>query len=60
MKTTLTVDENGVLTFPDEMIKKLGWREGDILQWIDNGDGSWSLKKEEEWHHPESSLAKNK
>ena len=49
MKTTLTVDENGVLTFPHEMIEKLGWKEGDILQWIDNGDGSWSLKKEEEW-----------
>ena len=45
MKTTLTVDENGVLTFPDEMIEKLGWKEGDVLQWIDNQDGSFSLVK---------------
>lgn len=47
MKTTLTVDENGVLTFPDEMIETLEWKEGDVLQWIDNSDGSWTLKKKE-------------
>jgi len=40
-------DENGVLTFPDEMIEKLGWKEGDVLQWIDNKDGSFLLKKDE-------------
>jgi len=45
MKTTLTVDDDGVLTFPDEMIEKLGWKEGDVLQWIDNQDGSFSLVK---------------
>ena len=45
MKTTLTVDDDGVLTFPDELIEKLGWKEGDVLQWIDNNDGSFSLVK---------------
>ena len=45
MKTTLTVDDDGVITFPDEMIEKLGWKEGDVLQWIDNQDGSFSLVK---------------
>ena len=45
MKTTLTVDNDGVLTFPDELIEKLGWKEGDVLQWIDNKDGSFSLVK---------------
>ena len=34
MKTTLTVDENGILTFPDELIKETGWEEGDVLEWI--------------------------
>ena len=45
MNTTLTVDDDGVLTFPDEFIEKLGWKEGDVLQWIDNNDGSFSLVK---------------
>ena len=45
MRTTLTVDDDGVITFPDEMIEKLGWKEGDVLQWIDNKDGSFSLVK---------------
>ena len=47
MRTTLTVDDDGVLTFPDEMMKTLGWKEGDVLQWIDNKDGSFQLKKDE-------------
>ena len=45
MRTTLTVDDDGVITFPDEMIEKLGWKEGDVLQWIDNKDCSFSLVK---------------
>jgi len=34
-----------VITFPDKMMKTLGWKEGDVLQWIDNKDGSFSLVK---------------
>jgi bifunctional DNA-binding transcriptional regulator/antitoxin component of YhaV-PrlF toxin-antitoxin module len=48
MKTTLTIDDDGVLTFPDEFIQQLGWKEGDMLQWIDNKDGSFSLVKSDE------------
>ena len=47
MRTTIVVDEDGVITFPDEMIKELGWKEGDVLEWIDNKDGSFLLKKDE-------------
>ena len=47
MRTTLIVDDDGILTFPDEMIEKLGWKEGDVLEWIDNKDGSFTLKKPE-------------
>ena len=47
MRTTLTVDDDGVITFPDEFIEKLGWKEGDVLEWIDNKDGSFLLKKDE-------------
>jgi len=45
MKTTLTIDNDGILTFPDELLKEIGWKEGDVLEWIDNQDGSWTLTK---------------
>ena len=45
MKTTLTVGDDGVLTFPEDFLKEVGWKEGDVLQWIDNNDGSFSLVK---------------
>ncbi len=35
------------LTFPDELIKSLDWKEGDAIQWVSNNDGSWSLIKED-------------
>ena len=47
MKTTLTVDENGILTFPDELLEATGWEEGYVLNWITNDDGSFTLVKEE-------------
>jgi bifunctional DNA-binding transcriptional regulator/antitoxin component of YhaV-PrlF toxin-antitoxin module len=47
MKTTLTIDD-GVLTFPDKFLEELGWKEGDVLEWIDNNDGSFSLVKPDE------------
>lgn len=34
-----------MLTFPDELMERMDWKEGDVVEWIDNGDGSWSLKK---------------
>ena len=48
MRTTLTVDDDGVITFPDEMMEELGWKEGDVLEWIDNQDGSFSLVKSDD------------
>jgi bifunctional DNA-binding transcriptional regulator/antitoxin component of YhaV-PrlF toxin-antitoxin module len=48
MRTTLTVDDDGVITFPNEMMEKLGWKEGDVLEWINNKDGSFSLVKPNE------------
>ena len=47
MKATLIVDENGILTFPDELMEEIGWKEGDVLEWIPNDDGSFTLVKTE-------------
>ena len=34
-------DENGesFITFPDDIIETLGWREGDVLEWKLKGNG---------------------
>ena len=34
-----------MITFPDDLIEKVGWKEGDSLNWKDNGDGSFTLTK---------------
>jgi bifunctional DNA-binding transcriptional regulator/antitoxin component of YhaV-PrlF toxin-antitoxin module len=43
---TLSVDEEGLLTFPPEVLEELGWKEGDTLLWEDGKDGSWILTKQ--------------
>jgi hypothetical protein len=42
--------ETGDLIMPlsDEILESAGWKEGDTLQWIDNEDGSWILRKTDE------------
>ena len=50
---TVTLEEDPetgelILPFTNEMLEGLGWQEGDVLEWIDNKDGSWSLVKKEE------------
>ena len=44
----LYVDEDGVLTLPDEVWQTLGWMEGDELEFIENGDGSFQIVKADE------------
>jgi bifunctional DNA-binding transcriptional regulator/antitoxin component of YhaV-PrlF toxin-antitoxin module len=53
MKKTWTLDvkqhEDGdyFIEFPDEVLEGAGLRVGDTVEWIDNKDGSWTLKKRE-------------
>ncbi len=47
---TLTIEQDPdtgdlVLPFTNEILAELGWKEGDVLDWVDNKDGSWSLVK---------------
>jgi hypothetical protein len=37
--------DEAVLPLPQEVIDKLDLKCGDVLKWIDNGDGSWTLAK---------------
>ncbi len=41
----LHVDEEGVLTLPDELWDALGWQEGDQIEFLEQEDGSILLIK---------------
>lgn len=49
--TTLTVVANPddpeelLLDLGLELCEQLGWHPGDTVDWTDNGDGSWTVKK---------------
>ena len=43
-------DGDQYIEFPKELMEEVGWEDGDVLEWIDNGNGSWTLKKLEENH----------
>lgn len=50
---TVTLEEDPetgdlVLPFTPEILEELGWMEGDVLEWVDNKDGSWSLVKKKQ------------
>lgn len=50
----LEYDDEGNLILPlsDEICKEAGWEIGDTIEWIDNGDGSWTMRKvdmDKEW-----------
>ena len=44
--------ETGDLILPlnDDILEQTGWKTGDSIDWIDNKDGSWTMKKiESQW-----------
>lgn len=36
-----------LLIFPEGMLEEVGWLPEDVLEWIDNGDGTWTLRKDD-------------
>ena len=50
MIVTLEDDGKGGLILPlsDELLKEVGWQTGDIINWTDNEDGSWTMTKKPE------------
>jgi len=50
VQSTLTVKEDPsskelYIELPDTLLEELGWRVGDNIEWIDNKDNSWTLKR---------------
>jgi antitoxin component of MazEF toxin-antitoxin module len=59
-KWVLPVEEDGddcVITFPDDLLKAANLKEGDQVQWIDQGDGSYLMKKIDKFE--ETSIQEN-
>ena len=49
-KWLIEVQENGstkelFVEFPEDAINQVGWHDGDVLEWINNGNGSWTIQK---------------
>lgn len=42
--------ETGDLLLPLslEVLESCGWKEGDTLEWVDNSNGTWSIRKVEQ------------
>ena len=40
-------DQQGeyILDLGNELCETVGWKPGDTLEWIDNKDGTWTLRK---------------
>ena len=34
-----------IISFPDDLLEAANLKEGDQVEWIDQGDGSWMMKK---------------
>ena len=43
-------DEDGEfhIVFPDMLLESMGWDKNTILEWVNNNDGTFSIKKVEE------------
>jgi bifunctional DNA-binding transcriptional regulator/antitoxin component of YhaV-PrlF toxin-antitoxin module len=37
-----------LLPFSDELLEQVGWKIGDTIEWIDNKDGTWTMRKKDE------------
>jgi bifunctional DNA-binding transcriptional regulator/antitoxin component of YhaV-PrlF toxin-antitoxin module len=42
---TIELEEGGVLPLPDELLEGMDLQEGDDIEWIDRGNGSWEIRK---------------
>ena len=42
---TVEIDADGVLPLPDDLLEAAGMAVGDELEWINNGDGTWTMQR---------------
>jgi len=53
-KWTAYLEQDGddlILPFPDDLLEKMGWKEGDVLVWsVDEATGQITLRKKLVWY----------
>lgn len=40
-------DGNYILPLGEDVVEQVGWKIGDVLEWVDNHDGTWTIKRKE-------------
>jgi bifunctional DNA-binding transcriptional regulator/antitoxin component of YhaV-PrlF toxin-antitoxin module len=45
VKIEKTKDGEAYFIIPDEYLDELQWKEDDLIDWVDNKDGTWTLRK---------------
>jgi hypothetical protein len=53
MTWTAYIQQDGddlILPLPDELLEKVQWKEGDVLIWTTNDDGTITLTKKIKWY----------
>ena len=51
LRWTVTVCADGedlILPLPEDMLEQVGWKTGDVLQWVCKDDQTWILQKREQ------------
>ena len=51
LRWTVTVLEDGedlILPLPEDMLEQVGWKTGDVLQWVCKDEETWILQKREQ------------
>jgi hypothetical protein len=51
-------DGDESIQFPEELMNEVDWHEGDVIEWIDNKDGSWTLQKKLDDNHENTDASK--
>jgi bifunctional DNA-binding transcriptional regulator/antitoxin component of YhaV-PrlF toxin-antitoxin module len=42
---SVAIDETGVFAFPETLLQRLDWKIGDEVDWIEEGNGTFTLTK---------------
>ena len=45
--TVLADGEDLILPLPEDMLEQVGWKTGDVLQWVCKDDQTWILQRKE-------------
>jgi len=40
-----TISNDYYVTLPEDLLERLNWKEGDMLKWVDRGDGMFEIRK---------------